>query len=124
MDMEQFDVSRIPLIILNIIFNVAIGILRNVIVNFILYGISISQSAFYTSPIFSYSLVMLYEFDSAFQIIYILLGVISPALVIAGLMTILSYSWNYFEENPSKAVEFTLYLLIGLIVQLITLIAE
>jgi uncharacterized membrane protein len=67
---------------------------------------------------------MLYEFDSAFQIIYILLGVISPALVIAGLMTILSYSWNYFEENPSKAVEFTLYFLIGLIVQLITLIAE
>jgi len=121
--MEQFDVSRIPLIILNIIFNVGIGILRNVITNFILYGISISQSAFYTSPIFSNSLAMLYEFDSAFQIIYILLGVISPALVIAGLMTILSYSWNYFEENPSKAVEFTLYFLIGLIVQLITLIA-
>jgi hypothetical protein len=46
MDVEQFDVARIPLIILNIIFNVGIGILRNVIVNFILYGISISQSAF------------------------------------------------------------------------------
>jgi hypothetical protein len=124
MDLEQFDVSRIPLIILNIIFNVAIGILRNVIVNFILYGISISQSAFYTSPIFSYSLVMLHEFDPAFQIIYILSGVILPALVISVLMTILSDSWNYFEENPSKAVEFALYSLIGLIVQFITLIAE
>jgi hypothetical protein len=117
--MEQFDVSRIPLIILNIIFNVGIGILRNVVTNFILYGISISQSVFYTSPIFSNSLAMLYEFDSAFQIIYILLGVILPAFVIADLMIKLSDSWNYFEENPS----FALYFLIGLIVQLITLIA-
>ena len=123
--MEQFDVSRIPLIILNIIFNVGIGILRNVITNFILYGISISQSAFYPPPIFSNSLAkqMLYNFDPAFQIIYILPGVILPALVIAGLMTKLSDSWNYFEENPSKAEEFALYFLIGLIVQLITLIA-
>ena len=125
MDMEEFDISRIPLIILNIIFNVGIGILRNIIVYYILYGISISQSAFYPSPIFSNSLAkqMLNNFDSAFQIIYIFSGVILPALVIAYLMTKLSDSWNYFEENPSKAVEFALYSLIGLIVQLIILIA-
>ncbi|WP_088912503.1 hypothetical protein [Sulfolobus acidocaldarius] len=125
MDMEEFDISRIPLIILNIIFNVGIGILRNIIVDYILYGISISQSAFYPPPIFSNSLAkqMLYNFDPAFQIIYILLGVILPAPVIAGLMIKLSDSWNYFEENSSKAVEFALYSLIGLIVQLITLIA-
>ena len=47
----------------------------------------------------------------------------TPALVIAGLMTKLSDSWNYFEENLSKAEEFGLYSLIGLVVQLITLIA-
>ena len=125
MDMEEFDISRISLIILNIIFNVMIGILRNIIVDYILYGISISRSAFYPPPIFSNSLAKqtLYNFDSAFQIIYILLGVIVPALVIAYLMTILSDSWNYFEENLSKAEEFGLYSLIGLIVQLITLIA-
>ncbi|MDT7862592.1 MAG: hypothetical protein RRA45_10325 [Saccharolobus sp.] len=125
MDMEEFDISRISLIIVNIIFNVMIGILRNIIVYYILYGISISQSAFYPSPIFSNSLAkqMLYNLDSTFQIIYILLGVILPAFVIAGLMTKLSDSWNYFEENPSKAEEFALYFLIGLIVQLITLIA-
>jgi hypothetical protein len=121
MDMEEFDISRIPLIIVNIVFNVMIGILRNIIVYYILYGISISQSAFYPSPMFSNSLAkqMLYNFDSAFQIIYILSGVISSALVIAYLMTKLSDSWNYFEENPS----FALYFLIGLIVQFITLIA-
>jgi len=125
MDLEEFDISRISLIIVNIVFNVTIGILRNIIVDYILYGISISQSAFYPPPIFSNSLAkqMLYNFDPAFQIIYILLGVILPALVIAGLMTKRSDSWNYFEENPSKAVEFALYSLIGLIVQLITLIA-
>ena len=124
MDMEEFDISRILLIIVNIVFNVGIGILRNIIVDYILYGISISQSAFYPSPIFSNSLAkqMLYNFDPAFQIIYILLGVILPAFAIAGLMIKLSDFWNYFEENISKAEEFTLYFLIGLIVQLITLI--
>ncbi|WP_016730869.1 hypothetical protein [Saccharolobus islandicus] len=45
-----------------------------------------------------------------------------PTLGIAGLMTKLLDYWDYFEENSSKPEEFALYFLIGLIVQLVTLI--
>nr|WP_012386965.1 hypothetical protein [Sulfolobus islandicus]ABE99639.1 hypothetical protein [Sulfolobus islandicus] len=123
MDMEEFDISRILLIIIDIMINATIGIIRKSIVHDILYGISISQCVFYSSPVFSNSLAeqTLYNLDSISQSIYIFFGVIVPAFVIAVFIVKLSdfeNYWNYFEENPSKA-EKLLYFFIGLIVQLI-----
>nr|WP_234111857.1 hypothetical protein [Sulfolobus islandicus] len=123
MDMEEFDIFRILLIIIDIMINAVIGIIRKSIVHDILYGISISQCVFYSSPVFSNSLAkqILYNLDSISPIIYMFFEVIVPPFVIAEFIVKLSdfeNYWNYFEEDPSKA-EKLLYFFIGIIVQLI-----
>jgi len=125
MDMEEFDRSRMPriiLILVDIIFNAVIRFLINIIMHYILYGISIFQNVFYSLPIFNNSPAnqMLYSTDFICQIIiYIFLGAILPALGVASFMIKLLDYWSDFEENFSKEEELALYFLIGLISQLI-----
>jgi hypothetical protein len=133
--MEEFDISRmIQAIIIDIIVNVGIAfVLRDIVMPYISYSISIFLNVFYSLPIFNNSIANQTLYNAYFisQIICILFGAIPSALGIASLMTkltkLLGY-WSDFEENPSKAVEFALFFIalffIGFISQLIMLIAD
>ncbi|ACR42247.1 hypothetical protein [Saccharolobus islandicus] len=117
MDIDEFDISKIRSIIqniLNIFLNFMAGIGENIIVYYLIYIISIIPSTLHSQPIISYS--------TLYGMFYFLMAILST-LGIAKFIVKLSEDWDYFEEYSSDSEELPLHYIIGLIVQVATLIA-